>query len=166
MVHLPRGRHLRLPSMTSCFSMRQDSVCARTVACSLKKPGCAVSPVASPGTSLNCCASGKESACQCRRCKRLGFNPWVEEIPWRRKWRPTPVFLSGDFHGQRSLAGYSPGVAQSQTHLSDGHTHSAPSAPRVRGRCAHAPAHKPSRGLGSCRYALQGVTASSDIWGA
>ena len=49
--------------------------------------------------------SGKESACQCRRCK---FNPWVRKIPWRRKWQPTPVFLSGKFHEQRSLAGYSP----------------------------------------------------------
>ena len=32
----------------------------------------------------------------------------VGKIPWRRKWLPTPVFLSGEFHGQRSLAGYSP----------------------------------------------------------
>ena len=32
----------------------------------------------------------------------------VGKIPWRRKWQPTPVFLSGEFHGQRSLAGYSP----------------------------------------------------------
>ena len=53
-------------------------------------------------------ASGKESACQCRRCKRGGFNPWVRKIPWRRKWQPTPVFLPGKSHGQRSLAGYSP----------------------------------------------------------
>ena len=37
--------------------------------------------------------SGKESACQCRRCRRHGFDPWVEKIPWRRKWQPTPVFL-------------------------------------------------------------------------
>ena len=29
-------------------------------------------------------------------------------IPWRRKWLPTPVFLPGEFHGQRSLEGYSP----------------------------------------------------------
>ena len=29
-------------------------------------------------------------------------------IPWRRKWQPTPVFLPGEFHGERSLAGYSP----------------------------------------------------------
>ena len=35
-------------------------------------------------------------------------TPCVREIPWRRKWQPTPVFLSGKFHGQRSLAGYSP----------------------------------------------------------
>ena len=36
------------------------------------------------------------------------FNPWVGEIPWRRDWQPTPVFLPGEFHRQRSLAGYSP----------------------------------------------------------
>ena len=52
--------------------------------------------------------SGKESTCQCRRCKRLGFDPWVRKISWRRKWQPTPVFLPGESHGQRSLAGYSP----------------------------------------------------------
>jgi len=33
---------------------------------------------------------------------------WVSKIPWRRKWQPTPIFLSGRFHGQRSPAGYSP----------------------------------------------------------
>ena len=49
--------------------------------------------------------SGKESACQCRRC---GFSPWVRKIPWRRKWQPTSLFLTGKFHGQRSLAGYNP----------------------------------------------------------
>ena len=41
--------------------------------------------------------SGKESTCQCRR---LGFNPWVRKVPWRRKWQPTPVFLPGKSHGQ------------------------------------------------------------------
>ena len=45
-------------------------------------------------------ASGKEPACQCRRLKKLGFNPWVGEIPWRRTWKPTPVFLPEEFHGQ------------------------------------------------------------------
>ena len=54
-------------------------------------------------------ASGKEPTCQCRRLnKRLRFNPWVGKIPWRRQWRPTPVFLPGESHGQGSLAGYSP----------------------------------------------------------
>ena len=52
--------------------------------------------------------SGKESACQCRRHKRLRFDPWVGKIPWKRAWRPTPAFLPGKFHGQRSLTGYSP----------------------------------------------------------
>ena len=39
--------------------------------------------------------------------RRCGFDPWVRKIPWRRKWQPTTVFLPGEFHGQRSLVGYS-----------------------------------------------------------
>ena len=49
--------------------------------------------------------SGKESAWQCRRCR---FDPWVRKIPWRRKCQPTPEFLPGESHRQRSLVGYSP----------------------------------------------------------
>ena len=49
-------------------------------------------------------AQCKESTCQCRRC---GFDPWVAKVLWRRKWKPTPVFLPGESHGQRSLVGYS-----------------------------------------------------------
>ena len=52
--------------------------------------------------------SGKESTCQCRRCRRDKFDPWVRKTPWRRKWQPSPVFLPGESHGQRSLTGYSP----------------------------------------------------------
>ena len=55
-------------------------------------------------------AGGKESTCQCRRCKRCGFDLWVRvRSLWSRKWQPVLVFLPGKFHGQRSLAGYSPG---------------------------------------------------------
>ena len=35
------------------------------------------------------------------------FDPWVRKIPWRREWLPTPVFLPGESHGKKSLAGYS-----------------------------------------------------------
>src|SRR5574337_262454 len=59
--------------------------------------------------------SGKESAFQCRRCKRVGFNPWVGKIPWRRKWQPTPVFLPGKFHEQRSLAGRLPSTGSQKS---------------------------------------------------
>jgi len=41
-------------------------------------------------------------------CRRLKFSPWVWKIPWRRAWQPTPGFLPGESHGQRSLVGYSP----------------------------------------------------------
>ena len=47
----------------------------------------------------------KESACQCRR---PGFDPWVWNILWRRKWQPTPVLLLGKTNGQRMLADYNP----------------------------------------------------------
>ena len=47
-------------------------------------------------------ASGKESSYQCRRHKRCRFHPWIGKISWSRK--PSPVFLPGKSHGQRSLA--------------------------------------------------------------
>ena len=53
-------------------------------------------------------ASDKDPTCLCRRCKSCRFDPWVGKIPWSRKWQPTPVFLPGKSHGQRSLVGYSP----------------------------------------------------------
>ena len=42
------------------------------------------------------------------RIQDPGFDPWVRKIPWRKAWQPTPVFLAGESHGQRSLEGYSP----------------------------------------------------------
>ena len=67
-----------------------------------------VIPSCFPGGS-----DGKESACQCRR---PGFDPCVGKIPWGRERLPTPVFLPGESHGQRSLEGYSPrGCRESDT---------------------------------------------------
>ena len=51
--------------------------------------------------------SGKEPAWHCRRHKRCRSDPWVRKIPCRRTWQPTPVFLPGKSHGQRSPKGYS-----------------------------------------------------------
>ena len=50
-------------------------------------------------------SDGKESTCN---EGDLDLIPGVGRSPWRREWTPTPVFLPGEFHGQRSLAGYSP----------------------------------------------------------
>ena len=52
---------------------------------------------------------------------RDGFDPWVRKISWRKAWQPTPVFLLEESHGQRSLVGYSPQMAKSDTLLSDFH---------------------------------------------
>ena len=62
----------------------------------------------SPRQQMTLCSllrgvSGKEYACQCRR---RGFDHCIRKIPWSGKWQPTPVFLPGESHGQRSLMGY------------------------------------------------------------
>ena len=58
----------------------------------------------------------KQSTHEYKRRRRGGFYLWVGEIPWRRKWQPTPVFWPGEIHGQRSLVGSSPwGLKESDT---------------------------------------------------
>ena len=60
---------------------------------------------------------------QCRRHKRHGFDLWVGKIPWRKEWLPTPVFLPGDSHGLRSLAGCSPWGHKELDVTEHAHTH-------------------------------------------
>ena len=78
--------------------------------------------------------SGKESACQCKGCR---FDPWVGEIPWRRKWQPTPVVFSEKFHGQKKLAGYSLWGCKEldMTEQLSMHTHIMPSKAPPLGLC-------------------------------
>ena len=69
--------------------------------------------------------NSKESTCQCRRPWRCGFDPWLKEIPWNRKWQPTPVFLLGKSHEQRSPWAWRAavhGITKSQAQLNT-HTH-------------------------------------------
>ena len=101
------------------------------------KQGCQSSPVLreATGGSRSCSIGGstklrglpqwcsdKESVCECRR---VGFDPWVGKIPWRRKWQPIPICLPGKSHGQRNLMGYSPWGHKelNTTELLSTHTH-------------------------------------------
>ena len=61
-------------------------------------------------------SDNKESACN---AGDMGSIPGSGKIPWRKKWQPTPVFLTGKCHGQRSLMGYSPWGGKSRTWLSN-----------------------------------------------
>ena len=56
---------------------------------------------------------------ECLQCRRPRFHPCVGKIPWRREWLPTPVFLPGEFHGQRSLGAPAHGVTKNSTGQSD-----------------------------------------------
>ena len=71
---------------------------------------------------FSCGSVSKECVCNAGDClqqRKLGFNPWVEKIPCRREWQPTPVCLPGKSHGQRSLVGCSPWDCKSWTQLSN-----------------------------------------------
>ena len=63
-------------------------------------------------TGLPCGSVVKNPPAMLETRRRRGSYPWVGKILWRRKWQPTPVFLPGKSHGQRSLAGYSPWVTK------------------------------------------------------
>ena len=52
---------------------------------------------------------------ECLQCRRSGFDPWVRKILQGMKRQSTPVFLPGEFHGQRSLAAYCHEVTKSDT---------------------------------------------------
>ena len=52
--------------------------------------------------------AGSDSKRVCLQGRRPGFHLWVGKIPWKRKWKPTPVLLPGKSHGWRSLVDYSP----------------------------------------------------------
>ena len=89
----------------------------------------------------------KESICQCKRC---GFHPWVRKIPWRREWQSTPVFLPGEFHGQRSLSQSFSSVTQSCPTLCD-HMDSSLIG-------LFCPWNSPGRNTGvGCHFLLQGI---------
>ena len=55
------------------------------------------------------------SSSQCRRLRRLRFDPCVRKNPWRRKWQPPPVFLPGESHGAWQATVHK--VTKSQTQL-------------------------------------------------
>ena len=67
------------------------------------------------------CVCGKESACQCRKCKRLWFNPWIRKIPWSRKWRngdPLQYSCLGNPMDRGAWQATVHGVSKSWTRLS------------------------------------------------
>ena len=86
----------------------------------------AVKPDYSPqvDTGLPGGASGKEAAAKAGDTRDAGSYPWVGKVSWRRSWQPTPVFLPGEAHGQRSPMGYSPQCSKESDVTEVNSTHS------------------------------------------
>ena len=94
----------QLPTLTKCWHPSNKIIILTTTSsgsCSLPS---------FPGGS-----DGKESVCNAGDL----VDPWVEKIPWRREWLPTPVFLPGESHGQRSLVATFHWLTKSRTRLSN-----------------------------------------------
>ena len=91
-----------VPASEGCDNMYLK-LCSAVVFCIFFFLLCYLFSNCFPGDS-----DSKEPAWQCRRRRRLGFEPWVRKIPWRREWQPTPVFLLGKCHGQKNLVGCRP----------------------------------------------------------
>ena len=75
--------------------------------------------------------------------RRHGFDPCIRNIPWSRAWQPIPIFLPGEFHGQRSLVGSSPqGHKESDTTKASKHsTSTTPLAVQWLRLCFHCSRH-------------------------
>ena len=111
-------------SAMELLSICNDIICVKLLECYLLHSTCSTN-------IFQVALVVKNSTCQCRRRKRGRFNPWVGKISWRRAWQPTPVFLPENFHGQRSLLGYSPWGC-SQTRLKGLSAHQLSDGPQLK----------------------------------
>ena len=108
------------------------------------------------GCETGICFPGGQRIClQCRRRRRLRLDPWVGK---RRAWQPTPVFLPGESHGQRSRAGYSPwGRKELDTTEATQHarTHNC-----LTSKLIHSPSHP------SGKHHTANVDGQNQTWGS
>ena len=116
----PKGPLVTVPpphvSLLGVVRCAESSRCSR---CRLRRCG---DTSGFPGGS-----SGKEPACQCRRHKGRGFDPWVGKIPSRRAWQPTPVFLPRGFPWTEEPDGLQP-WGRKQSDMTEATQHAFPNS--------------------------------------
>ena len=70
------------------------------------------------GGNMQVCLTDTMRACMSVVNTVSGAQHWISSgYSWRREWLPTPIFLTGESHGERGLMGYGHGVAKSWTRL-------------------------------------------------
>ena len=92
------------------YSGFPGSSAGKEFACNAGNPSSVPGQGRSPGEGIGCPLQYSWASLVAQTVKNLPAmrETWVQKIPWQRAWQPTAVFLPGEFHGQRSLAGYSP----------------------------------------------------------
>ena len=93
------------PTLTQCDFKLTNHICRD----SMPAPAHPYRTGHCSATSEQTCEEGTRAGVICRmfmQCPRPGLDLWAGKIRWRKEWLPTPVFLLGEFHGQRSLVGY------------------------------------------------------------
>ena len=100
------------------------------------------------GGGLPWCSDSKESACSAGDPVPSLYG----KVPWRRAWQPTPVFVPGESHGQRSLVGYSPwGCKESDTTEQLTHTHTHTHTTQPAGWCPETAKSLPNKLCAFCQ---------------
>ena len=109
--HTGRRKKRQVRKRTDRWKQRAEGVCAQSGVDKEAKEAMLLSHPFSLQLSAMCFSQGllkwQRIHLLMQEMREMQVNPWVRKIPWRRAWQPTPVFLPGKFHGQRSLAGYS-----------------------------------------------------------
>ena len=107
-VSLQLSQAMSISSIHSFNKYLRCPYCVSGLPSWLKESACNAEDLGSIPGLRRSPGGGHGNLLQCLQCRRPGFDPWVEKIPWRRAWQTTPVFLPRESHEQRSLASYGP----------------------------------------------------------
>ena len=116
-LKIQQGQELLPSSLCVCWAGPSSFWAVGWRLPSVSCEGCLLHQSKCLGKDFSGGASDKEPACQHRRHKRRGYDPWIGKMSWRGAWQPTPVFLPGESLDGGAWRAVVHRVAKSQTQL-------------------------------------------------